>query len=188
MQKPNRLCMLCRNVLCIGIAAAFVGLIVGMGAATALVLGEDPAIGTIASLSLMFLVFIVVNFPLRMSDVARSKMRGKFVFHYTSVENQSGIERNVNGVTEICILPSRGYQNTFNRFAAGECAFFFSKEPTPFQNFVNRCGTGSMAQSARVLVRGEDLPDRVYWRIWDGSVLIPNGYCGPGQFVVADRI
>lgn len=188
MLKPNQFCMLCRNVLCICIAAAFVGSIVGVGAATALFLGEDPTIGVIASLLLMFLILTVVNFPLRMSDAARSKMRGRFVVHYTSVENQSGIERNVDGVNQVCIHPSRGYQNIFNKIIAGDCAFFFSGGPTAFQHFVNRCGTGSVAQSARVIIRGEDVPDRVYWRIWDGAVLIPNGYCGPGQFVVTDRI
>ncbi|EMG53616.1 hypothetical protein WYI_11354 [Ochrobactrum sp. CDB2] len=189
MQKKNiGLCKLCQNTLCAGILVIGLGLIATAGALIALLFKTDPKWGALTSLLLMLVILAAISFPLKMSDGRRSKMLGKVIIHYTSAENRPGIERIVDDSMQICIRPSQGFKNLFNWLTVGRCAFFFSSKPSRLQHFVNLCGRGSATQSAHITIRTEDLPQKIYWRIWDGSILLPNGYCGPGQFIEAKAV
>ncbi len=176
-------CVRCQKTLCILLAALAVIAIIVAGGYIALFFDFDPQFGIFAALLILIVFSIFISHPRHISAEKRKKMVGEIIVHYTSSKNKDSIERQQGKSKIVILLPSKGYQNILNWIFIGNCSFLFLKEPNNFIYYINICGRDRQSESAKVVIRAEDLPKRTYLRIWDGAILIPGGYCGPGEFV-----
>jgi hypothetical protein len=163
------------EALCWFCLAAFTAtFVVGLGVAWFYCGISLPAI--LAVLAVIWVLFALSAIALPMPECYRRSL--DLLVHKTHEANLDGGILQPNG--HVHIAASRGRQKNLLNLHVGESAFFFQGSQFGWKRLANLCGRESDTE-AIIHIDPREIPTRIYFRLIDGTIIVPRGYKGPAS-------